>query len=125
MSETTLDRMLAILESNDIKPKQITRELGISNSSFTDWGKGKDSPSVKILSKFAERFDVSLDYLVFGEERGKRVLDFSNPLDKELLDKFHKLDKEYQLKLLGYIDGLMEAMSSESSKKGETAKLSV
>lgn len=113
MSETLLSRMKAIMENEGIKARQLTEEFGISNSSFTDWGKGKGTPSVMVLSKFAKRFDVSLDYLVFGSEKENRILEYSNPVDREVLDKFHLLSRDNQLKLMGYIDGLLSATQSQ------------
>ena len=85
--------------------------MGISNSSFTDWKKGKGHPSLETVKKIADYFNVSIDYLVNGEEfSGAIVLDFSNSEDKELLDKFHALSPELRAKLLGYIDGMLAAM---------------
>lgn len=118
-----LDRMKDIMAKEGIKPKQVAAELGISNSSFTDWNKGKGSPSVNALTKFADYFHVSLDYLVRGEEfSNPQTLDFSNLKDRELLEKFHKLTPELQLKLLGYIDGMLTAIPREDI---ENKKLSV
>ena len=59
---TLLDRMISLMDEEGINARQLTEQLGISNSSFTDWKKGKGSPSVAVLSKFATRFNVSLDY---------------------------------------------------------------
>lgn len=125
-----LDRMRAIMEKEGIKPKQLTEEFGISNSSFTDWGKGKGTPSVAVLAKFSDRFNVSIDYLVRGDEVNLPCLEFSNasgqesvftanslPLqDQELLDKFHSLPPEYQSKLIGYIDGMLTILQEQKKK---------
>lgn len=106
-----LDRMKELMKQSDIKPKQLTSELGISNSSFTDWSKGKGSPSLDTVRKFADYFHVSIDYLVNGVEfSNNKTLEFSNPMDKELLEKFHNLTPELREKLIGYIDGMLAAM---------------
>ncbi len=120
-----LDRVRALMDRSGIKAKQLTDELGISNSSFSDWKKGKGSPSLDTVVKFSDYFHVSIDYLVHGTEftdgqkdTTSKHLDFSNLLDKELLDKFHVLSPELQWKLLGYIDCLLTTMpvSSEGEK---------
>ena len=112
-----LDRMKAIMKKNDINAKQLTKELGISNSSFTDWGKGKGFPSVETLTKFADYFHVSLDYLVYGRERFVlKQLDFSSQDEKELLEKFHILPQEHQAKLFGYIEGLLASLPQDDEK---------
>lgn len=120
---TLLDRMKDIISKEGLKPKQVTAVLGISNSSFTDWSKGKGSPSINTLAKFADYFHVSLDYLVHGEDfSDSRILDFSNQKDKELLEKFHQLNPELQAKLLCYIDGMLAVLSTEED---ENKRLSV
>lgn len=116
-----LDRMKAIMEREGIKPKQLTAELGISNSSFTDWSKGKGSPSVNVLTKFASYFNVSLDYLILGEERTTTILESSNPVDRELIEKFHSLPLEYKYQFIGYVDGVLSVIQ----KSSEDDKISV
>lgn len=106
-----LDRVKELMDQSGIKAKQLTAELGISNSSFTDWGKGKGSPSLDTVTKIADYFHVSIDYLVRGGEYPEhKQLDFSNPMDRELLDKFHSLTPDLREKLLGYIDGMLAVM---------------
>ena len=63
-----LDRVRALMDRSGIKAKQLTDELGISNSSFSDWKKGKGSPSLDTVVKFSDYFHVSIDYLVHGTE---------------------------------------------------------
>ena len=105
---TLLGRMLRIIEDADLRPSQVSAILGLSNSAFTDWGKGKSSPSLSAVVKFADYFNVSIDYLVHG-------CDFdANNSDKELLTKFHSLSSNHQAKVIGYIDGLTDASSDNS-----------
>lgn len=114
-----LDRVKELIDQSNMTAKQLTVELGISNSSFTDWRKGKGSPSLDTVTKIADYFHVSIDYLVRGKEfSAPKQLDFSNPMDKELLDKFHNLTPELREKLLGYVDGMLAAMpKSEDGEK--------
>lgn len=104
-----LQRLNSLMEQNGLNAKQLTSELGISNSSFTDWKKGKGTPSASTLVKLAEYFDVSLDWLLLGKHKDVS-LDFSSNRDAELLNKFHRLSPELQTGLLMYIDGLLAAM---------------
>ena len=115
-----LDRVRDLMEDRGIKAKQLTAELGISNSSFTDWRKGKGSPSLDAVTKFAEYFGVSIDYLVYGDEKKTPIrLDFSNPRDQEFLDKLHSLTPELQEKVMAYMDGMLAAIpkSDEEGKR--------
>lgn len=113
MSSDLLTRMLTIMEQYDISPFQLTKEFGVSSSSFTDWKKGKGTPSLSFLEKFSVRFNVSLDYLVFGKPNAS--LEISNT-DQTLLDKFHALSSDGQKQLLGYIDGMLSVLSSGTTQ---------
>lgn len=114
-----LDRMKNIMDKAGLNAKQLTTELGISNSSFSDWKKGKGSPSVSVLKKFAEYFDESLDYIILGKKNSSNMLELSNRTEKELLEKFNQLTPECQTKALGYIDGMIAATSvtNDSEKR--------
>lgn len=103
-----LERMSKLMEENDIKANHMTAELGISRSSFTDWKKGKGSPSLETVAKFSEFFHVSIDFLVYGTE----PLEISNIEDRKLLEKFHSLPPEQQKRLAGYIDGMLDALQN-------------
>lgn len=114
---TIVDRLLALMDERNLKPAQITRELGISGSSFTDWKKGKGSPSLDVVVKFADYFNVSLDFIVRGEDFkdpfADNSLEASNGRERQCLKKFRKLNTALQDKLLAYADGMIAAMPNE------------
>ena len=113
---TIVNRLLKLMDEQNLKPAQITRELGISGSSFTDWKKGKGSPSLDVIVKFADYFDVSLDYIVRGEDfksPAGEPLEISNQKERQCLKKFRKLTPILQDKLLLYADGMIAAMPDE------------
>lgn len=119
-----LERIYRLMSKQDIKPTQLAKQLGMSTSSFTDWGKGKGSPSLKAVMQFADFFDVSLDYLVYGEDHQiSNILEFSNPEDAALLESFHKLSPDLKAKAMGYIEGMVAAMPQSASEE-DVAKLS-
>ena len=60
----TLDKILHLLESRNIKQKDLTDYLGISKNVFTDWKAGKNTSYKKHIVKIAEFFGVSTDYLL-------------------------------------------------------------
>ena len=120
---TIVDRLISLMDEHNLKPAQITRELEISGSSFTDWKKGKGSPSLEVAVKFADYFKVSLDYIVRGEDFKNPVsdnsLDISNAKERQCLKKFKKLSPELQDKLLIYADGMIAAMPIDDGYEEE------
>ena len=111
---TMLERMEHLADQEGIKLKQLAVKLGLSNSSFSDWKRGKASPSLNAVTKIAEYFDVSIDYLVYGVENSSDAqLEFSSLEDRELLKKYHELPPDLQGKLLGYMDGLLSTVKQQ------------
>ena len=47
-------------------------ELNISREAISNYENGKRSPDVDMLVKFSDYFNVSIDYLIRGEEFTKR-----------------------------------------------------
>lgn len=111
-----LERVYLLMNKQSIKPTTLAKQLGMSTSTFTDWSKGKGSPSLKAVMQFAEYFNVSIDYLVYGKEpHNPSELEYSTPEDEALLTSFHKLPKELRMKAIGYIEGMSAAISNISS----------
>ena len=120
---TLLDRIKDLMNEHKINANQLTSELGLSVSSFSDWKRGKGSPSLDAVVKISDYFNVSLDYLVRGDDNGVvHHLEFSNSADDELLEKFHSLTPDLQEKLLSYADGMLAAMPR---KNADEKRLSV
>ena len=104
-----INRVQELADNHDTTLKQVTREVGISNSSFTDWKKGRGIPSIEKFCKVADFFHVSLDYLAYGIEHMPQT-DSSN----SLMDKFNSLPPEMQSKVISYMDGMIAALSLQS-----------
>lgn len=112
-----LKRVYKLMDRENIKPTQLAKTLNMSTSTFSDWGKGKGSPSLKAVMQFAEYFDVSIDYIVYGKEQALSTLEISNPEDEDLLNKFHQLPAELRQKTIGYIEGMISAMPKQTVKE--------
>lgn len=112
-----LKRVYKLMEREDIKPTQLAKTLNMSTSTFTDWSKGKGSPSLKAVMQFAEYFGVSIDYLVYGKEQTDSVLEISNAEDENLLDKFHQLPMDLRQKAIGYIEGMLSSLPKQSTRE--------
>ena len=120
-----LERLYELMRERGVNAKRVCEELNMSNSAFTDWKKGKAKPGVEALSKLAEYFDVTLDYLVLGKENESnaeppvaerieyKLPDYSDMIhmiDQDILIKFHRLSSENQGKVMAYIDGMLAAL---------------
>ena len=107
---TIVDRLVALMDERNLKPAQITRELGISGSSFTDWKKGKGSPSLDVVVKFADYIVRGVDFKDLNVDNS---LEISNAREQKCLKKFRKLTPDLQDRLLIYADGMIAAMPDD------------
>lgn len=124
-----VDRLNLLQENSGMNQKDLAKAIGLSLSIFTIWNKGNAKPGLKQLVKVAQYFNVSLDWLVFGDDAPSNdlenviKLDFSSQSEKELIDKFRELPDSYQKNVLAYIDGIASTLPKMESD--DTKKLSV
>ena len=59
----TLERILSLINQNNLNAAQFLREAKLNSSSLNDWKKGKANPSYGALVKIANYFNVSVEYL--------------------------------------------------------------
>ena len=57
-----------LLKSNGSTVYRVSKETGIPASTFSDWKNGRSAPKAEKLKKIADYFNVSLDYLINGND---------------------------------------------------------
>lgn len=62
----------AIRKSKGFSQVKVSLDLNISREAISNYENGKRSPDVEMLVKFSEYYNVSIDYLIKGEEFKKR-----------------------------------------------------
>lgn len=76
-----------LLQQRGITPYQVAKATGVSNGCLSDWKRGRSTPKYEALSKIADYFGVSVDYLLgkndikktpHGSEALQQLLDESN-----------------------------------------------
>ncbi|CAM4411905.1 helix-turn-helix domain-containing protein [Paenibacillus tarimensis] len=89
-------RIAKLREQRGWTQEQTSSSLGISRAALSHYEKNRREPDTETLTKFADLFKVSIDYLVGRTELPHRTLDpevrqFSDALelsDEEILEKF-------------------------------------
>lgn len=64
--KTTLKK---IMSENDIKVSQLSRAVKIPATTLHNWLSGQHPKNIHQLKRVADYFDISLDFLCFGEDR--------------------------------------------------------
>lgn len=61
-------RVFALIEQHGTTANKVAVACGLSSGAFTEWRKGKAKPNVDALSKIADHFNVTVDFLL-GKEK--------------------------------------------------------
>lgn len=105
--DSTITRILDLIDASGLKDKEILERLDVSSSStlITDWRTGRSkSPQIKHITKLAELFGVSTDYLLTGQNK---IINLS-PDEQEWLDLYKQLSLdalEYKQECIGFVKG--------------------
>jgi len=84
------NRLKQLRQERGWSQEQLARKADIHQKQISSYERGKTLPSTAVLIRFAETFDVSLDYLAFDTEGKSTPLDVS---DRELIRRFEEIDK--------------------------------
>lgn len=91
------DNFLSLCKSQNIFPIEVRRALGISQSTMASWKSRGLTPKYETLSKIADYFGVSVDYLLGNTEQKEKPLVNE---DEELTEYLDELKNRPEMKML-------------------------
>jgi Helix-turn-helix. len=62
------ERFLQLITEFNITPYRLSKETGITQTTFSDWKNGKAIPKINKLQKIAAYFDVQVEWLIGNTE---------------------------------------------------------
>lgn len=74
----TRDKILKLMETNDISAYKLSKDLKISQGSISAWKKGTGNSYTKYIPELANYFNVSTDYLLGTDEKDEKPPSRSN-----------------------------------------------
>ena len=105
-----MKNLKTIRERKNITQVRLSIEVGVSQETISAYENGKAMPSIEILCKIADFFNVSTDYLLgrtFVPNAVKDIcLDGLNNGETELITHFRQLSKDNRTKAIGMLIGL-------------------
>lgn len=101
------ERLKRARNSKGLSQRQVAEEFGMTKVGYQNYEYGRNTPTFSMLSRIADYFNVSLDYL-FGRSDEPRLP------DKETL----AIAREYQAK----VNAQVQARLAEQSAEGATAQ---
>lgn len=70
-----LERVLSLISQKGISKNKMLTDLKLGKNSFVNWQERGTIPSGETLSKIAEYFNVSIDYLLGNETKNETAID--------------------------------------------------
>lgn len=113
------DQFIQLCNERNIKPNLLAKELGISSGILTRWKSGS-LPNTDTLIKISNYFNVSIDYLIYGEKLSIEMQKDENAVlvtDKNeclLLQSYRALNYAKQIQVLSSL--ITEAEKAENSQ---------
>lgn len=99
------EKMRDLRKAKGLSAKQLGEMVGVAEVTISTYETGKRLPPVDIVCAIADIFDVSLDYLVRGKEKGRP---FGRSLEENL-----KLFRELSDEQIDYFTQLMQAVKAD------------
>ncbi|WP_312448206.1 helix-turn-helix domain-containing protein [Lacrimispora sp.] len=108
MPENIYGRYCKLRDSAGYKDSDVARGAGITKSTFSDWKSGRYIPKQVKLQKIADFLQVSLDFLMTGEES----LGKNNNIESEKEKEYLEYAKQLAELGVGFneLEGLIEAV---------------
>ncbi len=76
-----------LLNQRNLKAADVCRGTGLPSSLFSEWKRGKSTPKADKMKKIADFFEVSVDYLLNGEEGSQAKESTLTPKDERDITK--------------------------------------
>ena len=112
-------RLKEIRIENGKTQQDIVNYLHCSYNKYASWEQGQTQPSIEDLIILADYFNVTIDYLVGRESEDGLVVPDGQSLsgdEKELLEGFRRLNAAGRGRILGNLDGLLQASALFTDK---------
>lgn len=90
-SQTNVPRLFEIMKERNLTAKQVADAIGIPQSNFTEWKKGRSNPKYNTLKLLADFFSVPVEYLT-GSDQDENSLDLSIQAELQQLSDDKKKD---------------------------------
>ena len=93
-----MDRIRKLRKERGLSITGLAEKIGVSYQSLQRYEAGKREPSIQALTKLADFFDVTVDYLIGREEKNKIIKSY----------RYYIFDDDYTLRSLGDLSPISE-----------------
>ena len=106
-------RIFELLKERGMSQREFSIRTDISQSAISDWKRKKTNPSAEKIMLICNVLEVT-PYELLGEAESRAELRTEHVLidtgsdEYDLIEKYHRLPKSKRMRILGYLDALLE-----------------
>ena len=95
-------KLKELREEQNKSQYKVSQELGIERYNYANWEQDRSEPNLEMLSKLADIFNCSIDYLLGKEDNSsnKKITSSLTSKEERLLKAFQFLDNDEQNKII-------------------------
>lgn len=110
------ERLKELRKQANLTQVELAKRLGIGQSSYADWERGRKKPTQENLVKISQVFSVSIDYLVGNSEEKSNDLDNVELLFRMNSKGLSKEEKEiFKKELIEFMEERKKAFGKEEN----------
>lgn len=104
-----VERIQHLMYKTNTTTAMLTEKLSLTKKTITQWEHGKQSPSLDAIIKLSKYFNVTTDYLIFGNQSG------SLPYDQQMMiDLYNQLDDTSKVVIFHYLQSKVDSLNNTS-----------
>ncbi|EMJ5969531.1 TPA: helix-turn-helix domain-containing protein [Clostridioides difficile] len=102
------ERLEKICKQNNITISALCKEITGSTGNLSTWK--KNNIKSEYLANICIKFNISADYLLFGEQQNSNTKTLFSENEKEILSLLHKFNERNQIKFISKVEDLADKM---------------
>lgn len=83
--------------------KDVAKYLGVDRTTYVKYERGDSEPSIDIIKKLANYFDVTVDFLVWEEKKANTLDEQLSGIEFALYGEIHDLTDDEKQDILSYV----------------------
>lgn len=103
-----------LLEQRNLKAADVCRGTGLPSSLFSEWKRGKSTPKADKMKKIADFFEVSVEFLMTGENPNSKATDLTEKDNRDIKKDLDSIMEKLQSGNNGPASYDGEALSPEA-----------